>query len=75
MGKPEFEAHVLYPTRAGQGNVRPGGQMRHAKHLNVAGELRLKFLTSYFEIGNMLEIQKISALDENDSEILLLLEI
>ena len=45
------------------------------KHLNVAHELRLKFLTSYFEIGNMLEIQKISALDENDSEILLLLEI
>ena len=59
---------------SGQGNVRPAGQMRPAKHLNVARELRLKFLTSYFEIGNKLEIQKISALDKNDPEILLLLE-
>ena len=60
--------------KAGKGNVRPAGQMRPVKHLNVARELRLKFLTSYFKIGNMLEIQKISALDKNDSEILLLLE-
>ena len=43
-------------SRAGLGNVRP------AKHLNVARELRLNFLTNNFHVENMLKIQKMIAL-------------